>query len=433
MALHFGSQAGALAGESDKPTELSVEMKSILLLFALLLVPTLSAAQTQTRERRSGNGEPLLTNNSTAVRNRVVGSTRAANHAEKQNVIYPTDQKPAVPVSDKDQQSTRLSDQTNAEPKWGNSSVISRPATGEQILPEPVSATRAAGVDRNNGPVRKLVQSTAIIAEVKPAPNSVRSSNPNARTPTPRRTPLTTAVYHVGIGDVLDIRLANLPSRESTLFTVLQNGELEYPLLNGPIRVAGLSTEEVANLLSTEIKVIRAACVSVTVRDYASHAVVVTGLVDSPGRKTLRREAVPLYAVLAEALPRDEATDATIVRGGKSETIALNNEQSMSTLVFSGDVIKVSGNAASGKAFVYIAGDVTSAGEKEFRDGLTLTQALISAGGLSRSGKTTVKVARRNANGFLTATEYNLQSIQEGKVQDPLLQAGDRIDVTRGL
>jgi protein involved in polysaccharide export with SLBB domain len=434
MALPFGSQAGALAGESDKPTELSVEMKRILLLFTVLLaVPALSAAQTQTRERRSGDGEPLPTNTSTAVRNRVVGPTRAANHAEKQNIIYPTDQKPALPVSDKDQPSTRLSDQTNAEPEWGNSSVLSRPATGQQILSAQVSASNSAAAgDRTNGPVRKLVQPTAIITEVKPPPNPVRSRNPNARTPTPLRTPLTTAVYRVGIGDVLDIRLANLPSRESTLFTVLKNGVLEYPLLNGPISVAGLSTEEIANLLSTEIKVIRATRVSVTVRDYASHAVVVTGLVDSPGRKTLRREAMPLYAVLAEALPRDEATDAIIVRGGKSETVALNNEQSMSTLVFSGDVIKVSGSAASGRGFVYIGGDVTSAGEKEFRDGLTLTQALISAGGVPRSGKTTVKVARRNANGFLTATEYNVQSIQEGKAQDPLLQGGDRIDVTQG-
>ena len=410
-------------------------MKRTLLLFAVLLaVPTLTAAQTETRERRSGNGEPLPTSDSTAVRNRVVGPTRAANHAEKRKVIYPADQKVSASVLDKDQQSAKLSDQTNAEPKWGNASVISRPAASEEILPKSVSATNnVAAVDRTYKPVTKLVQPTAIITEVKPAPNSVRSSNPNTRTPAPLRTPLATAVYHIGVGDVLDIRLANLPTRESTLFTVLKNGVLEYPLLNGPISVAGLSTEEIANLLSTEIKVIRAARVSVTVRDYASHGVVVTGLVDSPGRKTLRREAMPLYAVLAEALPRAEATVATIVRAGKTETVALDNEQSMSTLVFSGDVIKVSANAANGKGFVYVGGDVTSPGEKEFRDGMTLTQALISAGGAPRSGKTSVKVARRNANGFLTTNEYNVQSIQDGKAQDPLLQAGDRVEVTRGL
>lgn len=434
-SIIFGSQAGALAGEPDKPTELSVEMKRILLLFMVLLaVPTLAIAQTQTRERRLGSSEPLASGESTAVRRRIVGPTRAANHAEKQNPTYPKNQKPSAPTSDKDQQSVKISDQTNSEPRWGNTSVVSRSAASGKIPPEPVSANNnAAVVDQTNKPMTKLVQPTAIITEVKPAPNSIRSNNPSARTSIPLRTPAVTAVYHVGIGDVLDIRLANLPTRESTLFTVLKNGVLEYPLLNGPISVAGLTTEEIAKLLSTEIRVIRAARVSVTVRDYASHAVVVTGLVDSPGRKTLRREAMPLYAVLAEALPRAEATVATIVRAGKSETVALDNEQSISTLVMSGDAIRVSGNAANGNGFVYIGGDVTSPGEKEFRDGMTLTQALISAGGVPRSGKTTVKVARRNASGFLTANDYNVQSIQDGKTQDPLLQAGDRIEVTRGL
>lgn len=410
-------------------------MKRILLLIAVLLsVSTLTTAQTQTRERRSGNGEASPANNSTAMRTRVVSPDRAANHAEKQNVTSSVDQKPSLPLSDKDRQAGTLSDQTNAQPKWGNSSLASLPATTEQVLP-PSSSTinSSTAVDRTKTPARKLVQTTAIITEVKPALNSATRSNSSARTPTPLRIPLAATVYHVGIGDVLDIRLANLPTRESTLFTVLKNGVLEYPLLNGPISVVGLSTEEIANLLMTEIKVIRATRVSVTVRDYASHSVIVTGLVDSPGRKVLRREAMPLYAVLAEALPRPEATVASLVRAGKTETIALDNEQSMSMLVMSGDVIRVSGNAATGKGFVYIGGDVTSPGEKEFRDGMTLTQALISAGSISRSGKTTVKVARRGANGFLTMNEYHVSSIQDGKAQDPLLQAGDRIEVTRGL
>ncbi len=399
-------------------------MKRILFLTAVLLaLSTLAAAQTSTRERRSARVEPLPSTNSKAVRNRVVGPDRAANHAEKQNLTSSTDQKLFPPLSDKD-----------SEPQWGNSSVTSLPAATGQILPTAAPANNnSVAVDRTTSSARKLVQPTVIITEVKPAPNSVRSSKPNARTPTPLRVPLETTVYHVGIGDVLDIRLANLPTRESTLFTVLKNGVLEYPLLNGPINVAGLSTEEIADLLMTEIKVIRAARVSVAVRDYASHAVVVTGLVDSPGRKILRREAMPLYAVLAESLPRPEATVAILVRAGKTETVALDNEQSMSMLVMSGDVIKVSGNAAIGKGFVYIGGDITSPGEKEFRDGMTLTQALISAGGVPRSGKTTVKVARRGANGFLTTNEYSVPSIQDGKSQDPLLQAGDRIEVTGGL
>ena len=411
-------------------------MKKILFLFAFMLaIPTLASAQTQNRDSRSVGPEPLPRVESTAVRKRVVSVSQEGNQAEKQSPTYETEQKAPAPASDKDPQSAKLSNHANTEPKWGNTPVINRPAASEKPLLAPALTSKSTSnnnlaVDRTNKPATRLVQPTAIISEIKSTPTP--KTNPDAgRAPMPVHSTLATNTYHVGIGDVLDIRLANLPTRESTLFTVLKNGDLEYPLLNGPISVAGLTTQEIADRLSTEIKVIRSARVSVTVRDYASHAVLVSGLVDSPGRKILRREAVPLYAVLAEALPRAEATVVTILRGGKIETVALNNEAQMSMLVLSGDQIRVSGNAASG--FVYIAGDVASPGEKEFRDGMTLTQALISAGGVSRSGKITVKLARRNAGGFLTASEFNVQSIQDGKTQDPLLQAGDRIEVISNL
>jgi protein involved in polysaccharide export with SLBB domain len=255
-----------------------------------------------------------------------------------------------------------------------------------------------------------------------------------ARALPPARPTAATAAYNVGIGDVLDIRLENLPTRESTLFTVLQNGTLEYPLLTDPISVVGLTTDEIAYRLSKEIKVIESANVSVNVRDYASHTLVVTGAVDSPGRKVLRREAMPLYTVLAEALVRAEATSATIVRNGKeAAALPLDNEQAMATLVQAGDVIRIGSATATGKQFVYIGGEVASAGEKSFREGMTLTQALLSAGGVSRAGKTIVKIARRGANGFLSTNEYSLRAIQEGKSPDPIVQAGDRIEVVSAM
>ena len=406
-------------------------MKKNLFLFAFLLaVPTLAHAQTPVTDRRSVSPEPLPT----AVRKRVVNANREGNQAEKQNHNYKPAQK-APTVSDKDPQTAKLSNQTTAEPKWGNTAVINRPVASEKTLPasSPSSTNNNLAADRTNKPATRLVQPTAIVSEIKSAPTPRKNPDAAARTPVPVRATLATTVYHVGIGDVLDIRLANLPTRESTLFTVLKNGVLEYPLLNGPVSVVGLTTQEIADLLSSEIKVIRSARVSVAVRDYASHAVLVSGLVDSPGRKILRREAMPLYALLAEALPRAEATVVTILRGSKIETVAINNEAQMSMLVLSGDQIKVSGNGVSARGFVYIGGDVASPGEKEFREGMTLTQALISAGGVPRSDKITVKLARRNAGGFLTASEFNVQSIQEGKTQDPLLQAGDRIEVIRNL
>src|SRR6266550_333683 len=111
-------------------------------------------------------------------------------------------------------------------------------------------------------------------------------------------------IYRVGIGDVLDVKLADMPTAKSTLFTVLDGGLLDYPLSSAPVRVAGLTAEEIAEQLRVRIKVLDNPRVVVKVRDYSSHSVIVTGFVLDPGARFLRREAAPLYAVLAEAQPR---------------------------------------------------------------------------------------------------------------------------------
>jgi len=354
---------------------------------------------------------------------------RAANHVEKPKTnIAATTSAPSEP-----EQSRNSSDPGNQNAvEWGNTSVVIRPGPGEQITAlekSQVDKPKAVGLDKQ--PVKKLIQPTSLVPAL---PRTLPGAgDANALKPLLTGGAAPTLVYHVGVGDVLDIRLTNLPTRESTLYTVLKSGFLEYPLLSEPLSVNGMTTDEIANLLSHQIKVIKSARVSVSVRDYASHAVAITGLVDSPGRKTMRREAMPLFAVLAEALPRPEATFATIVRDGNTQTVSLSNEPSMSTLVLAGDVIKISGGNSATARFVYVGGDVASRGEKEFRDGMTLTQAILSAGGALVGKQARVRVARRDANGFLRSNEYDLVLIAAGKSPDPLLEAGDRIELTRGL
>jgi protein involved in polysaccharide export with SLBB domain len=391
-------------------------MKLVLQTIALLLIiPTIVAAQTQTRERRSG--DLTQASRTDAVRNRVV-SPKASNHVDSQKV------RPDSKAKSASEQSEQEEAKTTSQPAWGNTSVIIRPGQNDWIA-SASTLTKTTSVDQIQTASRKLVQPTSLVAD------STARTAASTRALTAART-APTSTYNVGTGDVLDVRLSNWASRESTLFTVMKDGTLEYPLLSGPISVIGLTTDEIASLLSDQIKVINSARVTVSVREYASHSVVVTGLVDSPGRKMLRREAMPLYTVLAEALVRPEATTATVTRNGKEgETLNLKDEQALSKLVLPGDTIKISIADSSTRQFLYVGGEVSSPGEKVFRDGMTLTQAILSAGGAARSPKTTIKVSRRNARGFLYTTEYSLRSIEEGKTQDPLVEAGDRIEVNR--
>jgi len=239
-----------------------------------------------------------------------------------------------------------------------------------------------------------------------------------------------TQIYRVGVGDVLDIELSGNPARTSTLFTVLENGVLEYPLAGNPIVVSGMTTSEVATLLRQRIKVFDNPNVAVDVREYASHTVTIVGLVEAPGKKILRREALPLYALLAEASLMPEAGSATITRKGTAPVIVdLKDAELSATLVLPGDAIKVTGKQPAVLDFYFIGGEINSPGQKPYHDGLTLTQGILASGGVKSSAGSRVKVSRQGEDGKLVTEEFNLRKIQAGKDPDPVLQKGDRVEV----
>ncbi len=242
-----------------------------------------------------------------------------------------------------------------------------------------------------------------------------------------------TNIYRVGVGDVLDIRLLNATTSESTLFTVLEGGLLEYPLAGDPLQIAGLTTDEISARITSKVKIYEKPQVVVSVREYGSHGVIVTGLVNDPGTKRLRREAVPLYVLLAEAQPRPEAGRATIMRAGSPGiTVDLSDSTATATLVYPNDVITLAVAPPKPPQFYFIGGQINSPGQKDYHSGLTLTQAILASGGSSRFAGNKVKVLRQGADGRLVTTEYNLKTIESGKDPDPVLLPGDRVEIGRG-
>lgn len=242
-----------------------------------------------------------------------------------------------------------------------------------------------------------------------------------------------TNIYRVGVGDVLDIRLLNATTSESTLFTVLEGGLLEYPLAGDPLQIAGLTTDEISARITSKVKIYEKPQVVVSVREYGSHSVIVTGLVNDPGTKRLRREAVPLYVLLAEAQPRTEAGRATIMRAGSPGiTVDLSDSTATATLVYPNDVITLAVAPPKPPQFYFIGGQINSPGQKDYHSGLTLTQAILASGGSSRFAGNKVKVLRQGADGRLVTTEYNLKTIESGKDPDPVLLPGDRVEIGRG-
>lgn len=239
-----------------------------------------------------------------------------------------------------------------------------------------------------------------------------------------------TKIYRVGPGDVLDVRLTDGPPSQPTLFTITAAGLLEHPELSAPLPSAGLTVEEITARIEEDLKqrgTIKNPKVSVAVEEYISHTILVSGLVKEPGTKSIKREGIPLYVVVADAQPLAEAGRVSVQRDQSNETfmVDLLDTSAMSMLVRTGDVVTLLENEAQ---FFYVSGQVKSPGEKPFRRGITLTQAIIAAGGLSKGSKQ-AQLARDKGKGFLVVTHYKLKNIESGKVPDPVLQPGDRITI----
>jgi protein involved in polysaccharide export with SLBB domain len=267
-----------------------------------------------------------------------------------------------------------------------------------------------------------LISVSAQETAVVPIKASVSASTPE---------PSLTEIYRVGVGDVLDIRLLNSASKSSTLFTVVTGGLIDLPVAGGTIQVAGLTPEEIQHIISAELKrraVDDKAQVSVGVRQYLSHSVTVTGLVVNPGTRFLRREMVPLYVVLAESQLRNDGGRVVVMRGGTpGQPHDLSDPATLNLTVQSGDVITVTTRP---QEFYYIGGRINYPGQKVFQPGITLLQAFLAAGGTGKQDNK-VEISREGADGRLVTIGFTIKQIKSGAVQDPKLQPGDRIEVSK--
>lgn len=75
-------------------------------------------------------------------------------------------------------------------------------------------------------------------------------------------------------------------------------------------------------------------------REFASHTFIVVGLIEKPGEKFLQREAMPFYAVRAEAITQPGAAISIIKRSNsETEKISLTDPKSDDVLTFTGDIV----------------------------------------------------------------------------------------------
>ena len=279
---------------------------------------------------------------------------------------------------------------------------------------------------------QRLGRAYAKLRETAPAPSETAKAQPTpAAASVTTKDPDPTAVYRVGPGDVLDVRLPGAGARRAATYEVTPTGMLDHPALREPLAVAGLTPEEVGARLASALGLRTPnAEVAVGVSEYRSHAIIVGGMVKDGGTKILQREGVPLYVIVAYAQPLAGAGQAVVVSRatGRETAVDLTDSEGMKTLVRQGDVVTL---RALPRQFVYVAGAVREPGQREFHAGLTLTQALLAAGGATSPNAAVVNVTRQAADGRLSTSRYVLAEIKSGRTPDPVLRPGDRVEVLR--
>jgi protein involved in polysaccharide export with SLBB domain len=150
-----------------------------------------------------------------------------------------------------------------------------------------------------------------------------------------------TAVYRIGVKDIVRIDLQNVPGAPKFL-RVQADGTIDFPLAGENVAIAGKTPAEAEKMIVQSIKLVNNARVTVRVREYASHIVSVWGLVDQPGEQQIQRDAVPFYVIRAGTTIDSRADRVRINRGSSTmtEEYQLSDVRLGTVLIYPGDSIE---------------------------------------------------------------------------------------------
>jgi polysaccharide export outer membrane protein len=241
--------------------------------------------------------------------------------------------------------------------------------------------------------------------------------------------------YKVGKQDVIRIEVPG-DAEFTTELTVSEKGTVSYSVV-GELKVEGLTVTEIAELVRKELvtrSILTHPAVTVVVKTYRSQPVTVLGEVRTPGKYYLQGPDRLIDILAAAGGLTAEAGDITINRakpdGPQITSVKASALLSDTTPLESGDVILVRVRQISQ---VFVSGEVISAKPLTFVEGLTVSQAILMAGGLNRFGSKSKITIRRTSEGKEKVIKINLADIEKGKAKDFPLMPNDQIIVGRRI
>lgn len=250
--------------------------------------------------------------------------------------------------------------------------------------------------------------------------------------------------YEIGAGDTLRIAVTGQPEMSGD-FAVDSSGMLILPVL-GRIKASGLTARALERKLVTLLAdgYLKRPEVAVTVKEFRSQRVYVTGELSKPGPYPLTgdRTLLTLIGEIGPLEQQDMGHEVIIIRPPEAEsaevpeltqpTGTLPNEVPGSQVFRMNLKELLSGNPAKNvelmpgdtvyfpkAANVYVMGHVARPGPVRYQEAMTVFQALTLAGGITEKGSQKVKILR-----FVDGKQVEIKA----KMTD-LLQPEDTIKV----
>ncbi|HEY4716621.1 MAG TPA: SLBB domain-containing protein [bacterium] len=212
--------------------------------------------------------------------------------------------------------------------------------------------------------------------------------------------------YRVGSGDILGIEI--LDETELTgEYPVTIKGTIRMFLL-GDVKVSALTTEEIADKLRTLLTkdYIRNPQVKVLIKEYNSHKIYVLGEVSKPGTYHLKEKNTIMDILLEAGGPSNNAGDLlSILRtesaDGKENLthipvnvtkLFIHGDMTQNVKLYDRDIIYMSrrdrGDITSRffekeMNIFFVVGEVKKPGSYEYRNGYTVLNAILDAGGIT--------------------------------------------------
>lgn len=236
-------------------------------------------------------------------------------------------------------------------------------------------------------------------------------------------------VYKLGAGDVVRVQVYGHPDmgREVTIPT---RCNVELPFV-GAVPVCGTTTGEAAVRIQERLAdgYLVNPEVIVDLIDFGSQRVVVKGAVKRPGVQVLKGTTTLSEVVAAAGGPSESNVFEVVLlkEDNTTRSYLLNELDSLTDLVevHAGDTVILNHGL-----FVYVHGEVKQEGAVPFRKGLTVTQALGFAGGMTEyaSGRR-VRIVKANGE----KVRVNINRIHRGLEADYVMDPTDRLIIQRSF